>query len=473
MATGERDRLVELDRKHVWHPYTQMQDYAARDPVIVQRGEGVRLQDVDGRWYWDGVSSVWLNVHGHNVPEINRALADQLNRVAHSTLLGQANVPSIQLAERLARAAPRGLEHVFFSDNGSTANEAALKMALQFWNQEGHPEKRRVLSFEGGYHGDTLGAVSLAPVERFHHFFADQFPPPIQVPYPYTYRSSTPHDAAATGRAALETFEAALEENEEEIAAVFVEPLVQGVAGVVTMPSGFLRGIRRACTRHDVLLAADEVATGFGRTGRMWACDHENVAPDLLTCGKGLTGGYLPLAATLTTRRVYDAFLGAYAERKQFFHGHSFTGNQLGCATALANLDLLDALLPKLPERVDAIAAGLERFRDLAFVGDVRHQGFMVGLELVADKASKAPFHWEDRAGYVIAERARDLGLLVRPIGNVSIFTPPLASTVTEIETMLDLFYRAHADAAPALEALARRTLAHASGARKRKAKAA
>lgn len=454
----DRQQLVEWDRRHVWHPYTQMRDYARRDPVIVERAEGMRLMDVDGRWYWDGVSSIWLNVHGHRVPAIDRAVREQLDRVAHSTLLGQANVPSILLARRLAELAPPGLTRVFYSDNGAGAVEVALKLAVQYWYLRGRPEKREILSFRGGYHGDTLGAVGVAPVDVFHAPFLPLLPPNRQVPYPYCYRCPWGKSRPGCALACLEAVEADLAAHAGRTAAVFVEPLVQGVGGIVVMPPGYLRGLRELCTRHGVLLVADEVATGFGRTARLWACDHEGVSPDLMAVGKGITGGYLPLAATLTTDEVYEAFLGEYAERKAFFHGHSYTGNPLACAAALASLDLLEKLLPELPAKAAFLSRELERFWNLRFVGDVRQQGFMVGLELVADRETKLPFSWEDRVGWVVAFRARELGLLVRPYASISIFMPPLAASEAELKAMVDLFYQAHRDAEPELAGIAART---------------
>lgn len=457
MGEYDRNRLVELDRRHVWHPYTQMQEYAARDPVIIERGEGMRLMDVNGRWYWDGISSIWLNVHGHRVARIDQAVREQLDRVAHATLLGQANVPSVLLAERLVRLAPPGLTRVFYSDNGAGAVEVALKLAVQYWYHRGRPGKHKVLSFSGGYHGDTLGAVGVAPVEVFHRPFYPLLPDHPRVPYPYCYRCPWNRAYPGCGLHCLEAVEAVLRERTAEIAAVFVEPLVQGVGGIVVMPPGYLKGLRDLCTRHDVLLVADEVATGFGRTGRMWACDHEGVSPDLMALGKGITGGYLPLAATLATEDIYSAFLGEYRERKAFFHGHSYTGNPLACAAALANLDLFEALLPQLPDKAAFLSRQLARFRELPFVGDLRQQGLMVGIELVADKATKAPFPWEERVGWVVADRARELGLLVRPYASISIFMPPLAASLEELGIMLDLFYRAHRDAEPELATIAAR----------------
>lgn len=455
-----REELRELDRRHVWHPYTQMKEYAEKDPVIVERGEGMRLMDVNGRWYWDGISSIWLNVHGHRVEYINRAIIEQLDKVAHSTLLTQANVPSILLAERLVKLAPPGLTHVFYSDNGAGAVEVALKIALQYWYQKGRTEKRKILSFSEGYHGDTMGAVMVAATEVFHRPFAHLLPRNLQVAYPYCYRCPWGQERSCCAFQCLDAVEAMLREHADELAAVFVEPIVQGVGGIVVMPEGYLKGLRELCTRYDVLLVADEVAVGFGRTGKMWACDHEGVAPDLMATGKGITGGYLPLAATFATDEIYSCFLGEYRERKTFFHGHSYTGNQLACAAALASLDLLERdVLPALPAKEAFLARELERFRSPPYVGDVRHKGMMVGLELVADKERKIPFPWEERAGWIVADRARELGLLVRPYASISILMPPLAASEEELKTMVDLFYQAHVDAESELAEAASRVL--------------
>jgi len=456
----DRDRLRSLDLAHVWHPYTQMQDLADDDFPIIERAEGRRLSDVDGRAYWDGVASIWLNVHGHRVPHIDAAIQAQLGKVAHSTLLGQGNVPSIELAARLARLAPEGLERVFYSDNGSTAVEGALKIALQAWHLRGRPQKNRILSFEGGYHGDTLGCVAAAYVPAFHAAFRGALPQPTEpLPWPDTYRGVTDADGRpltdpeAVCAATLEAVDARLRIEGPRTAAVIVEPMVQGVGGIRVMPSGFLRGLRDLCTEHEVLLVADEVATGFGRTGRAFACDHEQVTPDLMAVGKGITGGYLPLAATLATEGLYETFLGPHEEGRQLFHGHSYTGNQLGCAAALASLDLLEPMLPGLPARGRRIAERLAASAEEPFVGDVRGLGFMHGLELVADKATKRPFPAAARAAWRVFRHARARGLLVRPYANIALFVPPLASTEEELDEMLGLYAQALRDARGDLEA--------------------
>ncbi|AEN72052.1 adenosylmethionine-8-amino-7-oxononanoate aminotransferase [Rhodothermus marinus SG0.5JP17-172] len=439
------ETLVVWDKTYVWHPFTPMKQYMAGDPVIIRRGRGVKLEDIRGNWYYDGTSSIWLNVHGHNVPELNAAIEAQLRRVAHATMLGQANVPAVALARRLIEVAPKGLRRVFYSDSGATAVEIALKMAVQFWANQGQRTKRYVLGFLNNYHGDTLGAVGVAPDPLFHWPFLDLLPGHPRVPYPY------PHDRLAES---LEAVEDVLRTRRDELAAVIVEP-VEGAGGILPAPPGFLRELRALCDRYDVLLIVDEVATGFGRTGRLFACEADGITPDLLCLGKGLTGGYLPLAATLTTERVFEAFLGEIEERKTFFHGHSYTGNPLGCAVALASLELLLELLPLLPAKVERLRAGLAPLADHPFVAEVRQAGFMVGIEIVADRATRTPFPYGAQVGFIVARHARRRGMLVRPIGSVLIFMPPLAATEAELDEMTAILRASFEDALPELESLA------------------
>ncbi|MBX5436291.1 MAG: adenosylmethionine--8-amino-7-oxononanoate transaminase [Alicyclobacillaceae bacterium] len=443
--------LLEKNRRHLWNPFTQMKDYLEHEPVIIERGEGRRLIDVRGRAYWDGVSSLWLNVHGHRVPEIDDAIRGQLDLIAHATLLGQANVPAVLLAERLAGIAPPGLTKVFFSDSGAEAVEIALKMAFQYWQNRGVAGKEKFVTMQEGYHGDTIGAVSVGAIELFHARYAPLLFPSYKVPYPNAYRNPYLDHPADPASGALAALEALLRERAGEIAAVIVEP-VQGAGGMVPAPSGFLRGLRELCRRYGVLLIVDEVATGFGRTGRMFACEHEGVSPDILTVGKGITGGYLPVAATLATDEVYDAFYGEFEEYKALYHGHSYTGNPLGCAAALANLDLMERtrLVEEVAAKSQVLAGWLGELAHHPHVGDVRQAGFMVGVELVADKASKAPFPPGDRYGWKVCWRCRDLGMLLRPLGDVVVFMPPLASTLDELAEMVRILKQALCDVLPA-----------------------
>jgi adenosylmethionine-8-amino-7-oxononanoate transaminase len=438
--------LLERNRRYLWNPFTQMKGYLEGEPVIVARGEGVKLVDANGVEYYDGNSSLWLNVHGHGVAELDEAILRQLDRIAHSTLLGMGNVPAIELAERLVGIAPAGLGKVFYSDSGATAVEIGLKIAFAYWRRAGRPEKQRFLSFSNAYHGDTIGCMAVGGIDLFHAEFGPLLLDVERVAYPDVYRFDG--TAAECAAACVSELSDVLERKGGEIACLVIEPLVQAAGGMVVMPPGFLTDVARLCREHDVLLLADEVATGIGRTGEWFACDHEAVSPDLLTVGKGLTGGYLPVAATLATDRIYDAFYGEHEERKTFFHGHSFTGNQLGCAVALANLDLIerDGLLERVRESAALVARRLERFPDLRHVGDVRQQGLMAGIELVADRETREPFAWTDAVGARVCRRAVELGMITRPLGDVVVFMPPLASAEEDLDAMLAILERAIRD---------------------------
>lgn len=439
MNMNEYERISNLNKSYLWHPFTQMKDYNNSDPLIIERGEGIMLYDVQGRGYYDGFSSVWLNVHGHNVPELNRAITEQLGRVAHSTLLGMANVPAIELAAELVKIAPKGLEKVFYSDSGATGVEIAIKMAFQYWFNQGVQEKKTFITMSHAYHGDTIGAVSVGAIPLYHEVFRPLLFPSHVIPYPYAYR----HAGGAEGamEETLSSLRVLLETKGDNIAALIVEPIVQGASGIIVMPQGCLLEIARLCRQHDVLLIADEVATGFGRTGAMFACELEGVSPDIMVVGKGLTGGYMPVAATLATNEVYDAFYADYEEQKTFFHGHSYTGNPLGCAAALASLKLLEErrMVEGVGLKAATIARKLEALADWPHVGEVRQQGLMIGIELVQDKASKEPYSWAERIGVRTCMRARELGMLTRPLGNVVVLIPPLASTEAELGAMSDI----------------------------------
>jgi lysine---8-amino-7-oxononanoate aminotransferase len=438
------DELAEKNKRYLWHPFTQMKEYIEDDPVIIASGNGRKLRDVQGNEYWDGVSSIWLNVHGHRVPELDQAIRDQLDQIAHSTLLGMANIPAILLAEKLIQLMPPGLAKVFYSDSGATAVEIAIKMAFQYWQHKGRPEKQRFITMKEAYHGDTIGAVSVGAIDIYHKAYSSLLFNSIKVPYPYVYRSPIVGDEQEQTKFFLTELEKTLEAHHHEVAALIIEPIVQGASGIIVMPEGYLRGVRELCSKYNVLMIADEVATGFGRTGRLFACNHEEVTPDILTAGKGLTGGYLPVAITVTTDEIYEAFLGDYEELKTFFHGHSYTGNQLGCAVAIANLDLIEKknLIHEVERNSQYIANRLQEFRQLRHVGDIRQKGFMIGLELVVDRNTKKPYEWSDRIGVRVSRRARELGMLIRPLGNVVVFMPPLASTVEELDSMLDILYQ-------------------------------
>lgn len=440
------EELSKKNKEYLWHPFTQMKEYMEDKPLIIERGEGRKLYDIQGNAYWDGVSSIWLNVHGHKVQELDNAITNQLEKIAHSTLLGMANIPSILLAEKVIELMPKGLKKVFYSDAGATAVEIAIKMAVQYWQHKGKKGKHKFITMKEAYHGDTIGAVSVGAIDLYHETFHALLFPSIKLPYPYTYRS--PYKQEEIVKKSLEEMERLLQEQSHEIAAVIVEPIVQGASGIIVMPEGYLKGLRKLCTQYNVLLIADEVATGFGRTGKMFACEYEAVTPDLLTAGKGLTGGYLPVAITVATDEIYEAFLGDYEEQKTFFHGHSYTGNPLGCAVALANLELFEKsnLVQEVANKSVYIASRLQDFYRLKHVGDIRQKGFMVGIELVKDRETEEPYSWTERVGGRTCRRARELGMLLRPLGNTIVFMPPLASTIEELNEMIDILYEAIVD---------------------------
>jgi adenosylmethionine---8-amino-7-oxononanoate aminotransferase len=436
--------LEDLDRRLIWHPFTQMKDYMEEVPLIVEKGEGSCLVDIYGKRYLDGVSSLWVNLHGHRKKEIDDAIRNQLDQVAHSTLLGISNVPAIELAKELVEIAPAGLRKVFYSDNGSTAVEIAVKIAFQFWKQKRNGgEKHAFLSFINAYHGDTVGSVSLGGIDLFHEMYGSLLFPVYRVPYPYCYRCPLGRSAPACAMECLSRVEEILSTHHQEIAALVIEPMIQGAAGMITSPKGYVKEIRELTKKYNVLLIADEVATGFGRTGRMFACDHESISPDILCLAKGITGGYLPLAATLTTEEIFNGFLGEYEEKKTFFHGHSYTGNPLACAAALANLKVMkeEKVLEKAQGKIHFISEGLKKYEKLEHVGNIRQLGMMVGIELVADKATKEEYLYKDKIGIKVIEEARKRGLIIRPLGNVIVLMPPLSMTRDELNEMLSITY--------------------------------
>jgi adenosylmethionine-8-amino-7-oxononanoate aminotransferase len=407
---------VARDLASVWHPFTQHAGWPTDDPMVVDRAEGMYLYDIDGRAYLDGVSSLWVSVHGHRVPEIDDAVRAQLDRVAHSTFLGLTHEPGIALAEALLATAPAGLSRVFYCGDGATAVEAALKMAYQSAQQRGE-DRPLFVGVREGYHGDTLGAVSVGAIDTFHATYRQILLETRQIPSPAFARAGT--------SASLAALEQLLDAEGSRVCAVAVEPMVQGAGGMLTHDAEFLRGVRRLCDQHGALMLADEVATGIGRTGRMWAVEHADVAPDLLTLGKGVTGGYLPLSAVLATESVYDAFLGTPSSGRTFFHGHTYTGNPLACAAALANLSLMRerdtvAAAARAGERLGAL---LEPLRELDGVVDIRRCGTMTGIEVAAVSAT-AP---QERTGFEVCRRARENGVLIRPLGDVVVLMPPLA----------------------------------------------
>ncbi|WP_027417891.1 adenosylmethionine--8-amino-7-oxononanoate transaminase [Aneurinibacillus terranovensis] len=438
--------LEAWDKEYVWHPFTQMKEYNQEKPLIIERGKGSYLYDIEGNAYLDGYSSLWINVHGHNHPDLTAALVEQAQKIAHSTLLGAANVPSILLAKKLVEITPAGLTRVFYSDSGSTSVEIALKMAYQYWKLKDvkrYARKNTFISLSEAYHGDTIGSVSVGGMETFHRIFRPLLFERIQTPTPYTYRMRDDGDEETCKNDCLSALESLLQAHHEEVAGLIIEPLVQGAAGMITAPKGFLAGVRNLCTKYNVLMIADEVAVGFGRTGTLFACEQENVVPDFLCVAKGLTGGYLPLAATLTNDEVYQAFLGDSAELKTFFHGHTYTGNQLACAAALKNIELIEKnrLIESLGDKIAMLESRLQAFRELPHVGDVRQCGMMVGIELVKDKTTKEMFPLHLAVEHSVILQARKLGAIIRPLGPVIVLMPILSMSEAELKRLLDITY--------------------------------
>jgi adenosylmethionine---8-amino-7-oxononanoate aminotransferase len=413
------EQIAQLDRRYLWHPFTQQRDWEEAEPPVIERADGTDLIDSAGRRYIDGVSSLWCNVHGHRHPLIDSAVRQQLDRVAHSTMLGLTHAPAAQLAERLVAIAPPGLKRVFYSDSGSTATEIALKMAFQYFQQRGGTDARRTsfVSLTEGYHGDTLGAVSVGGIDLFHSAYR---------PLLFDSHQVEPGDAAQLERV--------LAEHGETIAAVIIEPLVQGAAGIRVQPPGYLRTVRKLCDAHGILLICDEVATGFGRTGTMFACEQERIAPDLLCLGKGLTGGYLPLAATLATERLYEGFLGAHDEYRTFFHGHTFTGNPLACAAGIASLEVFEreSTLVRLQPKIRLLTELLRDVDAMPEVAEVRGRGLMVGIDLGEHDAKL-------RMGHRVTLAARQRGVIIRPLGDTMILMPPLAISKADLGRLVEI----------------------------------
>ena len=443
-------RLLALDRAHVWHPFTQMQGWVepdgGDDPVIIDHARGAWVFDTLGRKYLDGVSSAWVNVHGHRKAEIDSAIRLQLQKVAHTPLLGLSSPPSIDLAAELVRRAPKfegqpQLAKVFFSDSGSAAVEAALKIAFQHWRQRGKPKKARFVALGEAYHGGTVGSLSVSGIDLFQKVFQPLLFDVLRVPAPYVYRWPTgPRHCLESAALAAE---AVISGRRDEIAAVVLEPLMQGAAGMIAHPPGYLRRIAKACRDNGVLLICDEAATGFGRTGTLFASEQEEVVPDILCLSKGLSGGYLPLAATITTDAIYESFLGPFDSKKTFFHGHAYGGNPLACAAALASLRVFDEdkTLAHVRQMAERLASGLKGIAKLKQVGDVRQRGLMIGIELVKDRATKESYGYGDRLGHRVCLAARKRELMLRAVGDVVVVMPPLSIAPAEVDLLLEALH--------------------------------
>ncbi|HTV48179.1 MAG TPA: adenosylmethionine--8-amino-7-oxononanoate transaminase [Phycisphaerae bacterium] len=453
------EELLEWDRQYIWHPFTPMKAWMAKQDVpVITHGQDEFLFDTEGRRYIDGVSSLWCNIHGHRVPEIDEAVKKQLEQIAHSTLLGLCNVPSIILAKRLVQIMPPGLTRVFYSDDGSTAVEAACKLACQFWANQGKPQRSRFICFDEAYHGDTVGAVSLGGIPMFHEayrrlcFPVDRVKPPLLPAFaPLDAAVTPPAPAAVRDLNWIASIEKLLVENPDQYAGIFIEPVVQGAGGMLMHPPGTLRALRELADRHDLLLIFDEVMTGFGRTGRMFACEHEKVSPDLLCLSKGLTAGYMPLGATLVNDRVFNAFYADPREGKTFYHGHTFTGHPLACAAAIASLDLFDSrrLLEHVAALKTILAAELAPLRRHPNVGDVRQVGLIAAVDIVQDRTTGEKFDYQRRVGGALCTMMRSRGVFLRPLGDVLVVMPPLATRPDNIRILAQAVVKSLEDDLP------------------------
>jgi adenosylmethionine-8-amino-7-oxononanoate aminotransferase len=441
MTSRDHDRLQwkAWDHAYLWHPFTQMREWLAEEPLVIERADGNYLIDSDGKRYFDGVSSLWCNVHGHGRREIVEAIREQLDAVAHTTLLGLTNVPATVLAKRLIEVAPPGLARVFYSDSGATAVEIALKMAFEYWQLRGETERTLFVSLTESYHGDTIGAMSVGYSEAFHQRYRPLLFPCLRIAPPHAYRYYRNASAESALEQSLREAENVLQENRARVAALIVEPLMQGAAGMWAHPVEYLSGLRRFCRENKILFIADEVAVGFGRTGKLFACEHAGITPDLLCLGKGISGGVLPLAATLTAPEIFDAFLGGYEERKTFFHGHTYTGNPLACAAGIASLDLFakDQTLTRMRPRIELLRQLLRPLSELDHVADIRQWGYMVGIELAEDVPSRRSYPSGRRMGKQVILEARKRGVMLRPLGDVIVLMPPLSTTDEELRCLV------------------------------------
>ena len=426
---------VSEDRLYLWHPFTQTTEWLSYDPIVVERAQGFYLIDTEGREYLDGVSSIWCNVHGHGHPKITAAMKEQVDRVCHSTLLGLSHAPAVDLARKLVEITPTELTRVFYTDSGSTAVEAAVRMAFQYWRQAGEPERTRFITMNDAYHGDTLGSVSLGYSEPFHigyepiTFEVMKFRPPFLCPPIDGIHDCNEDALEEAAELSLAELEALLEAEGAATAAVVIEPLVQGAAGIWPQPPSFLKAVRDLCDRYGVLLVFDEVATGFGRTGTMFACEHAAVSPDIMCLAKGLTAGYVPVAVTLATERVFEAFSGPYSHYKTLFHGHTYGGNPIGCAAALANIEVFEEEKTLELARTNAAALGellAEHIDPLAHTGPVRRIGTMVGFDVLADPKTDKRYPSDERRSHRAVLAAREDGVIIRPLADTMVLMPPL-----------------------------------------------
>ena len=439
-----KQELLRLDRRHVWHPCTQEKDHEMLSPIPISRGEGMHLIDMDGRRYIDGVSSWWVNLFGHNHPRLNRALQQQADLVAHHIFAGFTHEPAVELASRLCARAPGDLCRVFFADNGSAAVEVALKMSFQYWQQSGHSKKVRFVSIREAYHGETVGALSVGGCDLYRDIYRPILLDTFQAQGPDCYRCPYGNHRDTCKADCFEHLERLVIEHSDEIAAVIIEPLIQAAAGMRIYPPEYLRRLRKLCDDCQVHYIADEIAVGFGRTGRMFANEHAGVAPDFMCLSKGITGGYMPLSVVLTGDDIYQAFYDDYTTLKAFLHSHSYTGNALACALAVEVLNIFDEedILGQLQPKMDLLDRYAQKFEELPEVGEFRRCGMVAAVEMVKDKQQKTPFPWQQRRGYGVYQHALKAGALLRPLGNVIYFMPPLTIDNSILEELLDIAYR-------------------------------
>lgn len=438
--------LVEKDLKYIWHPCSQMKDYEELKPIVIDHGEGVYLYDKDEQAYIDIVSSWWCNLLGHKNPTITAAIKAQLDRLEHVIFANFTHEPAIMLCEQLAEIVPANLTKFNFSDNGSAAVEAALKMAFQYQYQTGHPEKTRFMCFTDGYHGETIGALSVGSLDLYAKIYNPMLMDTIRIEAPDCYRCPFGKTRDNCQVECFSQAEKAFEQHGHETCAMIVEPLLQGSAGMRMYPPLYLKKLRQLCDDYNVLLIADEIATGFGRTGKMFAFDHTEVSPDLMCVSKGLTGGYMPMAITITTDKIYDAFYAEYREGKAFMHSHTYSGNPLGCSAALAVLNVLreENILEKAAVRADYLTKALfDTLGQHPNVGEIRHLGLIHAIELVENKQTKKPFDASLRTGYQIYKKALQKGLILRPLGDVLYFNPPLIINEQEIDEAIAICFEA------------------------------
>ncbi|WP_456432181.1 adenosylmethionine--8-amino-7-oxononanoate transaminase [Thermosulfuriphilus sp.] len=449
MSEYTKGKILALDRRHLWHPFTQMKDYEDREPPIIVEAEGLRLKTIDGQILYDTISSWWVNTHGHRHPALNQALVEQIERLDHVNFSGFTHREAVEVVDRLRSFLPEELSRFFYSDNGSTAVEVALKMAFQFWQNQGYKEKTRFIFLENAYHGDTLGAVSVGGIDLFHRLYRPLTFFSYKTRAPYCYRCPDRKDKGLTQDAplpacdlsCLAALEDLLREKASEICAIIVEPRLLAAGGMIVYPREYLQGLVRLARSYEILVIFDEVATGFGRTGTMFAMEQAGVVPDIICLAKGLTGGYLPLSLTVATDRIFEAFYDDYLAGKTFFHGHSYTANPLACAVAIANLKLFakERPLEKGKETREHFHRRLlELFAGEPYVGDIRYLGYVGAIELVADKGSKKNFPTELRLGFQIYMESLKEGLVLRPLGDVIYWLLPLCLTASEAEEILE-----------------------------------